>query len=33
LETLILEKLGEKRNPIKKNGAQMAANIIKTMLP
>ncbi|MDH3825709.1 MAG: UDP-glucuronosyltransferase [Nitrosopumilus sp.] len=33
LETLILEKLGEKRNPIKKNGAQMAANIIKTLLP
>jgi UDP-N-acetylglucosamine--N-acetylmuramyl-(pentapeptide) pyrophosphoryl-undecaprenol N-acetylglucosamine transferase len=32
LEELILEKLGEKRNPIKKNGAQNAANIIKELL-
>ena len=33
LEKLILEKLEEKRNPIKKNGAQTAANIIKDLLP
>jgi UDP-N-acetylglucosamine--N-acetylmuramyl-(pentapeptide) pyrophosphoryl-undecaprenol N-acetylglucosamine transferase len=32
LEELILEKLGEKRNPIKKNGAQTAAKIIKDLL-
>ncbi len=32
LEKLILEKLEEKRNPIKTNGAQMAANIIKDLL-
>ena len=32
LEKLILEKLEEKRNPIKKNGAQKAANIIKDLL-
>jgi len=32
LEKLILEKLEEKRNPIKKNGAQNAANIIKDLL-
>jgi UDP-N-acetylglucosamine--N-acetylmuramyl-(pentapeptide) pyrophosphoryl-undecaprenol N-acetylglucosamine transferase len=33
LEKLILEKLEEKRNPIKRNGAQMTANIIKDLLP
>jgi UDP-N-acetylglucosamine--N-acetylmuramyl-(pentapeptide) pyrophosphoryl-undecaprenol N-acetylglucosamine transferase len=32
LEKLILEKLEEKRNPIKKNGAQKAANIINDLL-
>ena len=32
LEKLILEKLEEKRNPIKKNGATKAANIIKDLL-
>ena len=32
LEKLILEKLEEQRNPIKKNGAQKAANIIKDLL-
>ncbi|MDH3677358.1 MAG: UDP-glucuronosyltransferase [Nitrosopumilus sp.] len=33
LEKLILEKFGEKRNPVKKNGAHKAANIIKDLLP
>jgi UDP-N-acetylglucosamine--N-acetylmuramyl-(pentapeptide) pyrophosphoryl-undecaprenol N-acetylglucosamine transferase len=33
LEKLILEKLEEKRNPIKRNSAQKAANIIKDLLP
>jgi UDP-N-acetylglucosamine--N-acetylmuramyl-(pentapeptide) pyrophosphoryl-undecaprenol N-acetylglucosamine transferase len=32
LEKLILEKLEEKRNPIKRNSAQKAANIIKDLL-
>ncbi len=32
LEKLILEKLDEKRNPIKRNSAQKAANIIKDLL-
>jgi len=33
LEKLILEKLEEKRNPTKRNGAQKTANIIKDLLP
>ena len=32
LEELILEKLEEKRNPVKKNGSQKAAGIIKKLL-
>ncbi len=32
LEKLILEKLEEKRNPVKKNGAIKASNIIKNLL-
>lgn len=32
LEKLILEKLEEKRNPVKKNGALRAANIIKNLV-
>jgi UDP-N-acetylglucosamine--N-acetylmuramyl-(pentapeptide) pyrophosphoryl-undecaprenol N-acetylglucosamine transferase len=32
LEELILEKLEEKRNPLKSNGAQKAANIIRDLL-
>lgn len=32
LEELILEKLEEKRNPIRKNGSQKAADIIKNLL-
>jgi len=32
LEKLILEKLEEKRNPVKRNGAIKAANIIKNLL-
>ncbi|MDH3385973.1 MAG: UDP-glucuronosyltransferase [Nitrosopumilus sp.] len=33
IEELILEKLKEKRNPVKSNGAQNAAKIIKDLLP